>query len=447
MTGGTNAVPDSRHDRPRYRAVERAGWMSSARRLSRVRLPLRDVTGLALVLSVMALVSCVGGAGQPAAGHPAASGTASSRVTGVSSPALAGLTPAQLAGQRVIYSYTGLTPPAALLRWIRHGLVGGVIFFGGNISSRAQIAGVISELDRANASPGNPLRALPLLLMTDQEGGLVRRLPGAPVLSEKQIGESAHPAAAATRAGTGAGKNLAGVGMNVNLAPVLDVFRKPGDFDDQFGRSYSMNPHVVSRLGANFIRAQQATGAAATAKHFPGLGAASASQDTDAEPVTLNLSRHTLRTDDEFPYRAAIAAGVRLVMVSWATYPALAPTPAGLSPPVIQGELRQRLGFTGVTITDALEAGALKPFGTIGHRATLAVRAGMDLILCSGQTAGEGQRARKALASAITTGALNRADFYRALERIFALRSSLAGPASSGLLATNSSGQAARPAP
>src|SRR5262249_30369917 len=144
-----------------------------------------------------------------------------------SSRALPRLTPAQLAGQRVIYSYTGLTPPARLLRWIRHGLVGGVIFFGGNISSRAQIAGVISELDRANASPDNPLRALSLLLMTDQEGGLVRRLPGAPVLSEKQIGESAHPAAAATRAGTGAGKNLAGVGMNVNLAPVLDVFRHP----------------------------------------------------------------------------------------------------------------------------------------------------------------------------------------------------------------------------
>jgi beta-N-acetylhexosaminidase len=430
----------------RYRTVERAGWLPTARRLSSVRLPLRACTGLVLALSTMALVSCTGPAGQPAAGQsatarpappgrPAASGTASSSATGASSPAPPKLTPAQLAGQRVIYSYTGLTPPATLLRWIRHGEVGGVIFFGGNISSRAQIAGVISELDRAHASPGNPLRDLPLLLMTDQEGGLVRRLPGQPVLSEKQIGESAHPAAAATAAGTGAGKNLAGVGMNVNLAPVLDVFRQPGDFDDQFGRSYSMNPHVVSRLGANFIKAQQATGVAATAKHFPGLGAAAASQDTDTEPVTLHLSRHTLRTDDEFPYRAAIAAGVKLVMVSWATYPALAPAPAGLSSAVVQGELRQRLGFTGVTITDALEAGALTPFGTIGHRATLAARAGMDLILCSGQHASEGQQARRALANAITTGTLNRAQFYRALDRIIALRSSLAKHAASAGLA------------
>jgi beta-N-acetylhexosaminidase len=86
-----------------------------------------------------------------------------------------------MAGQRVIYSYTGLEPPATLLNWIRHGQVGGVIFFGGNISSRAQIASVISELNQANASPLNPMRAFPLLLMTDQEGGLVRRLPGQPL--------------------------------------------------------------------------------------------------------------------------------------------------------------------------------------------------------------------------------------------------------------------------
>ena len=104
-------------------------------------------------------------------------------------PAPAGppdLSPAQLAGQRVIYSYQGLTPPAGLLALIRHGEAAGVIFFSGNIASAPQIAGVISALDQASASPDNPLRALPLLLMTDQEGGPVRRLPGPPLLSEKQ---------------------------------------------------------------------------------------------------------------------------------------------------------------------------------------------------------------------------------------------------------------------
>ena len=103
------------------------------------------------------------------------------------STGLASLSPPQLAGQRVIYSYPGLTPPASLISLIQHGEAAGVIFFGQNISSKTQIAAVIKQLDQADASPLNPVRA-PLLLMTDQEGGQVRRLPGRPYLSEKQIG-------------------------------------------------------------------------------------------------------------------------------------------------------------------------------------------------------------------------------------------------------------------
>jgi Glycosyl hydrolase family 3 N terminal domain len=107
-----------------------------------------------------------------------------------------------------------------------------------------------------------------------------------------------------------------------------------------------MDPREVSRLGAASISAQQRTGVAATAKHFPGLGAAATNQNTDEGPVTLNLSLDTIRRVDEVPYPAAIQAGVELVMSSWAVYPALdPPRPAGLSPTVIQGELRARLGF------------------------------------------------------------------------------------------------------
>ena len=249
------------------------------------------------------------------------------------------------------------------------------------------------QLQRADASRRNPLRA-PLLLMTDQEGGVVRRLPGAPDLSEKQIGQAAGPAAQARLAGAGAAANLRGTGLNVNLAPVLDVYRAAGNFIDQYGRSYSRYPGQVATLGADFIRAQQGGGVAAAAKHFPGLGAAARSQDTDLRPVTLPVPAATLRRVDERPYQAAIAAGVKLVMVSWAVYPALDPgRPAGLSPLVVQGELRQRLGFGGVTITDALEAGALRRYGSIARRGQLAALAGMDLLLCSGQSVGEGQRA------------------------------------------------------
>jgi len=265
----------------------------------------------------------------------------------------------------------------------------------------------------------------PLLLMTDQEGGLVRRLSGAPRLSEKQIGASADPATLATKAGRGAGRNLRGVGMNVNLAPVLDVYRKAGDFDDQYGRSYSKSPAVVSKLGADFIRAQQHVGVAASAKHFPGLGSATSYQNTDMRPVTLSVSLHSLATIDELPYRAAIAAGVKLVMVSWAVYPALDPgVPAGLSSVIVQGQLRQKLGFQGVTATDALEAGALQPFGTFQHRALLAAGAGMDLILC-GQGISEGEKAMHGLRSGYLDGTLSKSAFQASLQRVTDLRSSL----------------------
>jgi beta-N-acetylhexosaminidase len=338
----------------------------------------------------------------------------------------ASLSAQQLAGQRVIYSYSGLNPPASLITLIKHGEAAGVIFFGQNIASKTQIAAVIKRLEQANASPLNPVRA-PLLLMTDQEGGEVRRLPGQPNLSEKQIGAQplSQAKALAAAAGKGAAANLRGVGMNVNLAPVLDVYRTAGDFDDQFGRSYSMKPPVVSALGANMIKAQQAGGVAAAAKHFPGLGAATAAQNTDAGPVTLHLTLSAIRGTDEAPFKTAIGARVRLVMLSWAVYPAIQALPAGLSPKVVQGELRNRLKFTGVTITDALEAGALKKYGSTANRTLLAARAGMDLILASTQDVTQGQQARAELATAYSKGILGHQGFLASVNRVIALRKSL----------------------
>jgi beta-N-acetylhexosaminidase len=332
----------------------------------------------------------------------------------------------QLAGQRVIYAYAGLKPPASLLAAIRAGEAAGVIFYGPNISSSSQIRAVVGELQRASASS---LVHAPLLMLTDQEGGEVRRLPGAPILSEKQIGESASAVAQARDAGVGAGRNLAGVGINANLAPVLDVFRQPGNFIDEFQRSYAANPSTVARLGAAFIKAQQRTGVAATAKHFPGLGAATQGENTDLAPVTLDVSLRHLRTVDEAPYRSAIAAGVKLVMTSWAIYPALDPLrPAGLSPTVIGGELRGRLGFRGVTITDGIDAGAVTPLGGLARRGVLAAGAGADLILCAAtnvndNTPAQGITVLHAIASALGHHQLSLVAAQQAASRVLALRS------------------------
>jgi beta-N-acetylhexosaminidase len=333
------------------------------------------------------------------------------------------LTNRQLAGQRIIYSYPGLTPPSSLLTTISAGECAGVIFFGENISSNSQIASVIDQFNAANAS--SPVKA-PLLMMTDQEGGEVRRLPGAPTMSEKQIGASSEPETNAINAGTGAGQNLLSANMNMNLAPVLDVYRTAGDFDDQYQRSYSTDPGVCSSLGSVFIHAQQATGVAATAKHFPGLGAATSSQNTDAGPVTLTQSLSDIRNIDEAPYVAAIDSGVKAVMCSWAIYTALdSHNPAGLSSTIIQGELRNRLGFTGVTVTDALEAGAIPSSMTTAQRAVAAAAAGMDLLLCSARATSQGDSAGTALANAYASGQLPSAAFNAAVNRVTALRNSL----------------------
>jgi beta-N-acetylhexosaminidase len=296
------------------------------------------------------------------------------------------------------------------------------MFCGENTQSLCQVRGVVQEMQEANASA--PVKA-PLLMMTDQEGGVVRRLPGEPVLSAKDVGSSPDPEEEARNTGTGAGENLAGAGLNVNLAPVLDVYRTAGDFTDQYERSYSKDPDVVGTCGSAFITAQQQTGVAATAKHFPGLGPASASQNTDLRPVTLTTSAATLRGVDEVPYRAAVSAGVKLVMLSWAVYPALdAGRPAGLSPTVV-GELRNRLGFEGVTITDALEAGALADHGGVGERAVAAAAAGMDLILCSARDFDQGNDAVAALRDALQAGTLDGAAFDAGAQRVNALRAAL----------------------
>jgi beta-N-acetylhexosaminidase len=210
----------------------------------------------------------------------------------------------------------GTTPPQSLLDNISAGLSAGVIFFGENIGSDFDTQ--VSKIIAANAQ--SPV-GLPLLLMTDQEGGQVRRLPGEPVQTAKQMGLSSNPGATSSAAGAACATNMLNFKMNVNLAPVLDVFRQPGDFEDFFQRSFGNTSSLVDTCGTAFIKAQQAGGVAATAKHFPGLGAATHQQNTDSVPVTLGLTKSIIQGVDEVPYVNAIKAGLKLVMPSWGKVP------------------------------------------------------------------------------------------------------------------------------
>ncbi|QGA19883.1 hypothetical protein EYB26_007578 [Talaromyces marneffei] len=327
------------------------------------------------------------------------------------------------AGLHVIYSYSGSTPPAELTTLIKQGLVGGVILFGGNVNSN--LPATINSWQKAYASSPAYIGS-PLLIMTDQEGGKVRRLPGGPISSEKVIGESSNPEQSASQAGSDAAAALGAYNMNTNLAPVLDVFRTPGDFEDQYQRSYSDNATLAGICGAAFTTAQQGAGYIATAKHFPGLGSASSTENTDEVPVTLNLTIGEIRAVDEIPYYNAIAAGIDMIMPSWALYPDFdSQYPSGLSEKWLKQELRGRLGFQGVTISDAIEAGALTAFGSDSQRAVLASGAGMDIILAAAQNVTQGKTIVNALANALNSGALDTVEFSAATQRIIQLRKKL----------------------
>ena len=361
-------------------------------------------TGIAAVL-VLALA---GGLLSAAAGT---GGTAATAATA----AAPNLSPRQLAGLRVITGFEGRKVPKGLRRMISAGDVSGVILFSDNVGGRAQVRSLTRTLQRI---PRPAKVDQPLLVMVDQEGGQVRRLPGPPKPSAEVVGRRG--AASARKLGRATGKSLSGMGVNVNLAPVLDVPRR-GGFIDQQQRGYSRKAGRVGRVGTAFAAGMQSRGVAATAKHFPGLGAAR--RTTDEQPVTLRLRRSVLRRVDEAPYRRFVRARGSLVMLSLARYPALGGGPAALSKRIATRELRVRLGFDGVTISDALGAPAATAVGGTAKVALRCARAGTDLLLYS--DSGSAARAGRAIRKAIAAGSLPRARAQVSADRVLALRRGL----------------------
>jgi beta-N-acetylhexosaminidase len=322
----------------------------------------------------------------------------------------AGMSTRQLAGQRVVTGFSGASAPKPLLRRIHRGELGGVIVFSSSIRSRSQLRRLTASLQRAR-----PKGAPPLIVSIDQEGGQVKRLSGAPSLSAAAMG-ARNDAGLARRQGLDTARNLRSVGVNVDLAPVLDVAR-PGSIMRRQERSFSGSAGRVTRIGGAFARGLGAGHVAATGKHFPGLGAARLNQDLRLNRIGLPLK--TLRSVDERPY-TAVAADLQLVMLSSAIYPALSGRPAVFSRRVVDGELRGHAGFRGVTITDALDAPAMARYGSRGRRAVLATQAGVDLMLYTDDSGSV-----QALVDATRTGRLSRKALRGSARRVLELRATL----------------------
>lgn len=335
-----------------------------------------------------------------------------------SPPSIAsGLPAGQLAGQRIVIGFGGARPPAAVEPMIRAGEVAGVVLFADNLPSRSAGRRLIRRLQAIRRPPG--LRD-PLLVMTDQEGGLVKRIDGAPNGSARAMGARGAPFAADQGRRTAA--NLRSVGIDVDLAPVLDVAR-PGGTIAETDRGFGSAAAEVAATAVPFATGLQAGGVAATAKHFPGLG--SARLNTDDAIQRIGLSRRALRTVDEAPYRDFVAAGGDLVMLSTAIYPAFSPLPAAFAPTIARDELRGRLGFDGVSITDALDSVAARAFGGSAKAAVAAAGAGVDLLLYT--EAKPAAEAHDALLRALRKGKLSRAGFETSAGRVLRLRHGLGG--------------------
>jgi beta-N-acetylhexosaminidase len=329
------------------------------------------------------------------------------------------LTLAQAVGQRIVVSLPGTTVPDALARQVRRGEVAGVILFSRNIASRAQLRALTARLQAERRRGPVALRALPLLAMIDQEGGLVKRLPGAPSRSAAQMGATGDPAVARAE-GVATARNLRGVGVNVDLAPVLDLGLS-GSFQRASGRAFGATPAAVSRYAGAFADGLAAGGVLAAAKHFPGLGRATTNEDLQLNRIEVD--RDLLRAQDEAPFAALARDGVPLTMVSTGVYPALTARPAMFAPEIATDELRDVVGFQGVSITDDLEVPALVRVSP-ERKALAAVRAGDDLLLFA-QTASAAQRGAAALRRAVTSGAIARTTIDAGADRVLALRGRL----------------------
>ena len=283
--------------------------------------------------------------------------------------------------------FRGLTiePDDPITRALNAGL-GGVILFDQdqvtgtrNIESPDQLAALTASL-RA-ATPGS------LLIAIDQEGGRVSRLKPArgfpETRSQGEIGATDDPDEA-FKAGLAMGETMASVGIDFDLAPVVDINVNPANpAIGALDRSFSDDPAVVAAMAEAEIHGLHDHGIRAAIKHFPGLGSASANTDLESVDVT-----NTWTEEELVPYEILIAAGLPdAVMSGHIVNDALDPgVPASLSVETIEGVLRGRLGWTGAVITDDLGAEAIATRYERDEAVALALEAGNDLLLFANQT-------------------------------------------------------------
>jgi beta-N-acetylhexosaminidase len=329
------------------------------------------------------------------------------------------LTRDELIGQVIAAGFSGTGASNEIQDLIQHHHVGNIILFSRNIRDTQQLRALTQQLQDIARQAG---QRYPLLIMLDQENGMVRRtgqnatiFPGNMALGAIGSEEMAYQIALAT------GQELKALGIRMNLAPVVDVNNNPAN--PVIGvRSFGEDPQLVARLGAAAVHGYQDAGIITSIKHFPGHGDTAIDSHLALPVIPHNLER--LESIELIPFRSAIEAGATSVMTAHIHLPQLmskSTQAATTSPEIIQGLLRTHLGYDGMVISDCLEMDAIAR--TIGTEqgAVQTLRAGVDMALISHHHTRQ-LGAIAAIKAALQDGSLSHARLMQAAGRVLSLK-------------------------
>ena len=276
-------------------------------------------------------------------------------------------------GQLLMVGFEGTELSREFLDWLQECRPGGVILFSRNLVDPEQVARLTNALHEHAPNP-------PLLIAIDEEGGGVSRLPqGFTTFPAASRVAACHSPDAAYEAAEVTARELRAVGINMNLAPVLDVNSNPANpiIGD---RAYGTEPKGVCTYGMAVMQGLEDNGIIPCGKHFPGHG----DTMTDSHHVlpVVEADRARLDAVELEPFRQVIRRGLPAIMTAHVRYPALdAEAPATLSRPILTDLLRNELGFEGVTLTDDMEMRAILDYQPIGDASVRALQAGADMVV------------------------------------------------------------------
>jgi beta-N-acetylhexosaminidase len=319
------------------------------------------------------------------------------------------LTSREKIGQLFMVGFLGTSVTPDLAAFLKDYKPGGVILFSRNLESIEQIVQLTNDLQQC--SPKSPL-----LISIDQEGGRVSRLPkGFTIFPPCEVIGQCHSGELAYAAASTIAKELKTVGINMNMAPVLDVNSNP-DNPVIGDRAFSSSADTVGEMGLVTAAGLQDAKVVACGKHFPGHGDTNA--DSHKELPVVDAPRERLEAVEFPPFRRAAAAGIATMMTAHVLYRALDDQlPATLSPVIITRLLREQMGYDGVVLTDDLEMHAIVDHYGPGDAAVRAVLAGCDVLLICKERDRE-VAAFEAVEKAVASGTIDMARLDQSVARI-----------------------------